>query len=52
MGYEEGDDTFTIEQLREKYKWFKKQWRIIDNKIKNGSGLAGKTHLHHPGTIL
>ena len=42
MGYEEGEETFTIEQLRAKFKWFKKQWRIIDNKIKNGTGLGGK----------
>ena len=42
MGYEEGEETFTIEQLRAKFKWFKKQWRIIDNKIKNGTGLRGK----------
>jgi hypothetical protein len=26
MGYEEGDETFTIEKLRAKFKWFKKQW--------------------------
>ena len=24
MGYEEGEETFTIEQLRAKFKWFKK----------------------------
>ncbi len=41
MGYEEGDETFTIEKLRAKFKWFKKQWRIIDYKIKNGTGLGG-----------
>ena len=26
MGYEEGDETFTIEKLCAKFKWFKKQW--------------------------
>ena len=41
MGYED-DETFTIEKLRAKFKWFKKQWRAIDYKIKNGSGLGGK----------
>ncbi len=41
MGYEEGDETFTIEKLRAKFKWFKKQWQIIDYKIKNGTGLGG-----------
>ncbi len=40
MGFE-GDETFTIEQLRAKFKWFKKQWQIIDYKIKNGTGLGG-----------
>ena len=33
---------FTIDQLRSKYKWFKKEWRRIDTKIKNGTGLGGK----------
>jgi hypothetical protein len=42
MGYDSGDETFTIEQLRAKFKWLKKQWRIIDTKIKNGTGLGGK----------
>ena len=42
MGYEEGEETFSIEKLRAKFKWFKKQWRIIDNKIKNGSVLGAK----------
>jgi hypothetical protein len=42
MGYLEGDETFTIEKLRAKFKWFKKQWRMIDCKIKNGTGLGGK----------
>ena len=42
MGYEEGEETFSIEKLHAKFKWFKKQWRIIDNKIKNGSGLGAK----------
>jgi len=42
-----GDETsgaykFTIGQLRAKFKWFKKEWRSIDNKIKCGSGLGGK----------
>ena len=33
---------FTIDQLRRKYKWLKQEWRKINNKIRNGSGLAGK----------
>jgi hypothetical protein len=33
---------FTIDQLRAKYKWFKKEWRRIDTKIKAGTGLGGK----------
>ena len=33
---------FTIEQLRTKYKWFKREWRQIDHKIKSGTGLGGK----------
>ena len=37
-----GDYKFTIEKLRAKLKWFKKEWRSIDNKIKCGSGLGGK----------
>lgn len=36
------DYKFTIEQVRAKLKWFKKEWRSIDNKIKCGSGLGGK----------
>ena len=42
MGHEEGDETFTTEKLRAKFKWFKRQWRIIDCKIKNGTGLGAK----------
>ena len=33
---------FTIDQLRRKYKWLKQEWRKINNKIRSGSGLAGK----------
>lgn len=33
---------FTIDKLRAKYKWFKKEWRRIDTKIKAGTGLGGK----------
>ena len=33
---------FTIDQLRTKYKWFKKEWRRINHKIKSGTGLGGK----------
>ena len=33
---------FAIDQLRRKYKWLKQKWRKINNKIRNGSGLAGK----------
>ena len=29
---------FTIDQLRAKYKWFKKEWLRIDTKIKTGLG--------------
>ena len=43
LGDETSDDyKFTIGQLRAKFKWFKKEWRSIDNKIKCGSGLGGK----------
>lgn len=34
--------TFSIDQLRTKYKWFKKKWRRIDNQIRFGSGLGAK----------
>ena len=33
---------FTVEQLRSKYKWFKREWKQIQNKIKFGSGLSSK----------
>ena len=33
---------FTVEQLRSKYKWFKREWKYIQNKIKFGSGLSSK----------
>ena len=33
---------FTVEQLRSKYKWFKREWKHIQNKIKFGSGLSSK----------
>ena len=43
LGDETSDDyKFTIEQLGVKLKWFKKEWRSFDNKIKCGSGLGGK----------
>ena len=43
LGDETSDDyKFTIEQLGAKLKWFKKEWRSFDNKIKCGSGLGGK----------
>ena len=43
LGDETSDDyKFTIEQLRAKLKWFKKEWWSIDNKIKCGSRLGGK----------
>ena len=33
---------FTIDQLRTKYKWCKKEWCRIDHKIKSGTRLGGK----------
>ena len=33
---------FTVEQLRSKYKWFKLEWKHMQNKIKFGSGLSSK----------
>ena len=33
---------FSVEQLRSKYKWFKREWKHIQNKIKFGSGLSSK----------
>lgn len=40
LPYDSVDYTFTTDQLRVKYKWFKKEWRNIDFKIKYGSGLG------------
>ena len=38
---QEGDEEkFTVDRLRAKLKWFKKEWRRIDNKIKCGTGLG------------
>ena len=34
------DKSFTIEQLRTKFKWFKKEWKRINYKIQHGSGLG------------
>ena len=43
LGDKTSDDyKFTIEQVRAKLKWFKKEWRSIDNKIICGSGLGRK----------
>jgi len=36
------DYSFTIDQLRQKYKWFKKQWKAINASIRSGSGLGTK----------
>ena len=38
------DYSFTIDQLRQKYKWLKKQWKAIhaSNTIRSGSGLGAK----------
>ena len=36
------DYSFTIDQLRQKYKWLKKQWKAINASIRNGSGLGAK----------
>ena len=33
---------FTVDQLRAKYKWLKKEWKRINRKIKTGSGLGAK----------
>lgn len=37
---EVSEEKFTVDRLRAKYKWFKKEWRRIDNKIKCGTGLG------------
>lgn len=34
--------SFTIDQLRQIYKWFKKQWKAINASIRSGSGLGAK----------
>ena len=34
--------SFTIDQLRQKYKWLKKQWKAIIASIRSGSGLGAK----------
>ena len=36
------DDSFTIDQLRQKYKWLKKQWKAINASIRSGGGLGAK----------
>ena len=36
------DYSFTIDQLRQKYKWLKKQWKAINASIRSGSGLGAK----------
>ena len=36
------DYSFTIVQLRQKYKWLKKQWKAINASIRSGSGLGAK----------
>ena len=33
---------FSVEQLRPKYNWLKREWKHIQNKIKFGSGLSWK----------
>ena len=37
---EDDEEKFTVERLRAKFKWFKKEWRRIDNKIKCSTGLG------------
>ena len=36
------DYSFTIDQLQQKYKWLKKQWKAINASIRSGSGLGAK----------
>ena len=36
------DHCFTIDQLQQKYKWLKKQWKAINASIRSGSGLGLK----------
>ena len=37
---EDDEEKFTVDRLGAKFKWFKKEWRRIDNKIKCGTGLG------------
>ena len=37
---EDNEEKFTVDRLRAKFKWFKKEWRRIENKIKCGTGLG------------
>ena len=34
---EDDEEKFTVDRLGAKFKWFKKEWRRIDNKIKCGT---------------
>lgn len=37
---EDDEEKFAADRLPAKYKWFKKEWRRIDNKLKCGTGLG------------
>ena len=37
---EDDEEKFTVDRLHAKFKWFKREWRTIDNKIKCGTGLG------------
>ena len=38
--HEDDEEKFTVDRLCAKFKWFKREWRRIDNKIKCGTGLG------------
>ena len=40
---EDDEEKLTVDRLRAKFKWFKKEWRRIENKIKCGIGLGRDT---------
>ena len=40
LRFEDDEEKLTVHRLREKFKWFKKEWRRIDSKIICGTGLG------------
>ena len=37
---EDDEEKFTVDRLHAKFKWFKKEWSRINNKMKCGTGLG------------